>query len=149
MRFLGIEGGTIKDGMMGEAVKWLVANEAELRSAAPEGTEYLGPTPRYSHRTRIPGMSTSSMQWTPTERWIDKLLPQTLASANSLTNGAGSSTAHPERWAANPLQVAHCRHSLGRRLASAYVPVCALWGSERYYTRTGRSCGTVAAVIPH
>jgi len=100
MRFLGIEGGTIKDGMMGEAVKWLVANEAELRSAAPEGTEYLGPTPRYSHRTRIPGMSTSSMQWTPTERWIDKLLPQTLASANSLTNGAGSSTAHPERWAA-------------------------------------------------
>jgi hypothetical protein len=42
MRFLGFEGGTIKDGMMGEAHKWLVANEAELRSTAPEGTEYLG-----------------------------------------------------------------------------------------------------------
>jgi hypothetical protein len=42
VRFLGFEGGTIKDGMMGEAYKWLVANEAELRSSAPEGTEYLG-----------------------------------------------------------------------------------------------------------
>lgn len=42
MRFLGFEGGTIKDGMMGEAYEWLVANEAELRAAAPEGTEYLG-----------------------------------------------------------------------------------------------------------
>lgn len=42
MRFLGFEGGTIKDGMMGDAYRWLVANEAELRSTAPEGTEYLG-----------------------------------------------------------------------------------------------------------
>jgi hypothetical protein len=42
VRFLGLEGGTIKDGMMGKAHEWLVANEAELRSAAPEGTEYLG-----------------------------------------------------------------------------------------------------------
>ena len=42
MRFLGFEGGTIKDGMMGEAHKWLIANEAELRETAPDGTEYLG-----------------------------------------------------------------------------------------------------------
>jgi hypothetical protein len=42
VRFLGFEGGTFKDGMMGKAYEWLVANEAELRSAAPEGTEYLG-----------------------------------------------------------------------------------------------------------
>ena len=32
----------MKDGRMGEAYEWLVANEAELRSTAPEGTTYLG-----------------------------------------------------------------------------------------------------------
>lgn len=42
MKFLGFEGGTIRDGMMGEAHEWLVAHEGELRSEAPEGTEYLG-----------------------------------------------------------------------------------------------------------
>jgi hypothetical protein len=42
VKFLGFEGGTIKDGMMGKAYEWLVANEAELRSEAPEGTQYLG-----------------------------------------------------------------------------------------------------------
>ena len=42
VRFLGFEGGTIRDGMMGQAYEWLVTNEAELRSSAPEGTEYLG-----------------------------------------------------------------------------------------------------------
>ena len=42
MKFLGFEGGTIKDGMMGDAYEWLTANEEELRSTAPEGTEYLG-----------------------------------------------------------------------------------------------------------
>ena len=42
MKFLGFEGGTIKEGMIGKAYEWLVANEAELRSEAPKGTEYLG-----------------------------------------------------------------------------------------------------------
>ena len=42
MEFLGFEGGTLNDGKMGEAYEWLVANEAELRSTAPEGTTYLG-----------------------------------------------------------------------------------------------------------
>ena len=42
MKFLGFEGGTIREGMMGEAYEWLATNEEELRSTAPEGTEYLG-----------------------------------------------------------------------------------------------------------
>jgi hypothetical protein len=42
VRILVFEGGTIKEGMMGEAHEWLIANEAELRSSAPEGTDYLG-----------------------------------------------------------------------------------------------------------
>lgn len=51
MRFLGFEGGTM-DGMMGEAYKWLVANEAGLRSAAPEGTEPLGRYRRFGRTQR-------------------------------------------------------------------------------------------------
>ncbi len=42
MEFLSLQGGTVKQGMMKEAQAWINENEAELRSTAPEGTEYVG-----------------------------------------------------------------------------------------------------------
>ena len=42
MQFIVFEGQTVKDGMMGRAYEWLTKNEDELRSAAPDGSEYLG-----------------------------------------------------------------------------------------------------------
>lgn len=42
MDFLSIQGGTVKEGKMAELQQWLTANEAELRTASPEGSEYVG-----------------------------------------------------------------------------------------------------------
>jgi hypothetical protein len=42
VNILVFEGQTVKDGMMGKAQAWLLEHESELRSAAPDGTGYLG-----------------------------------------------------------------------------------------------------------
>lgn len=42
VQFIVFEGQTVKDGMLGEAHEWLSENEAELRSTAPDGSEYMG-----------------------------------------------------------------------------------------------------------
>lgn len=42
MDILVFEGQTVKDGMMGKAQGWLTEHENELRSAAPDGSKYLG-----------------------------------------------------------------------------------------------------------
>ncbi len=42
MEFISVQGGTIKEGKLTEAKAWLEKHQDELRSTAPDGSEYLG-----------------------------------------------------------------------------------------------------------